>query len=284
VCAETIFLSCGGESGRHLGAIIAPLLIHDLPVTVWWPGDPPFGSPAAHELLEMADRLVVDGSSWSESGLARLGSLARLLADQRLSIFDIALVRQARWREAIASVFDMPAFLPYLRSLRRIAVTYATHDETGDPTATNIVKPVYHVAWLASRLDLSVVRPLEAVPPPKRQPGPRGFAATLRDGRSQVAVVVRPVTSPMPGGTTLRVELLAERRGSELRADVTAEAETVRVHVWQDGVQALDRAFQAPRRTDVDLLAEAIEAGGADPVGHDALRAAGALVGSAATR
>jgi glucose-6-phosphate dehydrogenase assembly protein OpcA len=284
VCAETIFLSCGGESGRHLGAIIAPLLIHDLPVTVWWPGDPPFGSPAAHELLGMADRLVVDGSSWSESGLARLGSLARLLADQRLSIFDIALVRQARWREAIASVFDMPAFLPYLRSLRRIAVTYATHDETGDPTATNIVKPVYHVAWLASRLDLSVVRPLEAVPPPKRQPGPRGFAATLRDGRSQVAVVVRPVTSPMPGGTTLRVELLAERRGSELRADVTAEAETVRVHVWQDGVQALDRAFQAPRRTDVDLLAEAIEAGGADPVGHDALRAAGALVGSAATR
>ena len=41
--------------------------------------------------------------------------------------------------------------------------------------------------------------------------------------------------------TTLRVELLAERRGSELRADVTAEAETVHVRVWQDGVEALDR-------------------------------------------
>jgi len=36
-------------------------------------------------------------------------------------------VRQSRWREAIASIFDDPEFLPYLRSLRRIAVTYGTH-------------------------------------------------------------------------------------------------------------------------------------------------------------
>src|SRR5512146_2919137 len=38
-CSEQIYLRAGGESGRHLAAIIAPLLIHDLPVTVWWPGD-----------------------------------------------------------------------------------------------------------------------------------------------------------------------------------------------------------------------------------------------------
>jgi glucose-6-phosphate dehydrogenase assembly protein OpcA len=279
VCAETIYLTCGGEAGRHLGAVVAPLLIHDLPVTVWWPGDPSFGSAATRDLLTMADRLVVDGSGWSENGLGRVRGLAELLTDRRLTIFDIALVRQARWREAIASVFDTPHFLPYLRSLRRIAVTYATHDETGDPTATNIVKPIYHVAWLASRLGYSVVGPLSAVVPAKRGPARHGFAATVRDGRGPIAVVVRPVTSTMPGGTTLRVELLAERRGSELRADVTAEAETVRVRVWQDGVEALDRAFQAPRRTDVDLLAEAIEAGGADPVAHDAIRMAGSLVG-----
>ena len=82
----------------------------------------------------------------------------------------------------------------------------------------------------------------------------------------------------MPSGTTLRVELLAERRGSELRADVTAEAETVHVRVWHDGVEALDRHFLAPRRTEVDLLAEAIEASGRDPVESGALRAAAALI------
>ena len=87
-------------------------------------------------------------------------------------------------------------------------------------------------------------------------------------------MVIRPVVSSMPAGTTLRVELLCERRGSELRADVTAEAETVHVRVWQDGVEALERHFLAPRRGDVDLLAEAIEAGRRDRVSVGTLRTA----------
>jgi hypothetical protein len=83
----------------------------------------------------------------------------------------------------------------------------------------------------------------------------------------------------MPPGTTLRVELLADRRGSELRTDVTAEAESVHVRVWHDGVEVVDRNFRAARRTDVDLLAEAIESGGHDSVASGALRLAAAITG-----
>ena len=46
-CSELIFLTAGGETGRHLSALVAPLLIHDLPVTVWWPGEPPLGAAPA---------------------------------------------------------------------------------------------------------------------------------------------------------------------------------------------------------------------------------------------
>jgi glucose-6-phosphate dehydrogenase assembly protein OpcA len=291
-CAETIHLIAGGEAGRHLSAIVTPLIIHDLPVTVWWPSEPPFKSRAAHDLLVGADRLVVDGSSWGGDGLERLREMAGQLEETQLAINDFALIRQSRWREAIASIFDDPDFLPYLRSLRRIAVTYATHDETGAPGSTNLVKPLYHVAWLASRLGLRVVRPLAAVSVPashaaRSRPAPgakpvvgRGMSATLSDGRAEVAVVIRPVLSTMPAGTTLRVEMLAERRGSELRADVTAEAETVHVRVWLDGVEAIERRFLAARRGDVDLLAEAIESGGRrDIVAIGSLRAAADLVG-----
>ena len=188
-------------------------------------------------------------------------------------------MRQSRWREAIASTFDTPEFLPYLRSLRRIAVTYATHDETGDPEGTNLVKPVYHVAWLASRLGARVTVPLRArsqaaarakgrrATPRVAAPGgggPQPVAGRLRRARCASdrptwTVVLRPRLSGVPAGTTLRVELLCERRGSELRADVTAEAENVHVRVWQDGVEAMERRYHAPRRTDVDLLAETIE-------------------------
>ncbi|MDQ6793918.1 MAG: glucose-6-phosphate dehydrogenase assembly protein OpcA [Chloroflexota bacterium] len=289
ICAEMIYLTVGGESGRHLPAIVAPLLIHDLPVTIWWPGEPSFGTQQANDILATADRLVVDGSTWSEDGLARLCQLAELLDTTSLAVRDFALVRQSRWREAIASIFDLPEFLPYLRSMRRIAVAYASHDETGVQGSTNVVKPIYHVAWLCSRLNLRVTKPLTPIPgkvaarPAGRtQPSSpptmwRGLAARLSDGRSDVAVVVRPVLSRMPSGTTLRVELLADRRGSELRADVTAEQESVHVRVWVDGIEALDRHFVAPRRTDVDLLAEAIESGGKDPVAVGTLRTAAAL-------
>ena len=151
-CAETIHLTCGGEAGLHLSAIATPLIVHDLPVTVWWPGEPPLKSRSARDLLAEADRLIVDGSSWSGDGLARLREMAELVDTTDLAVSDFALVRQSRWREAIASIFDDPDFLPYLRSLRRIAVTYSTHDEAGAPGSTNLVKPVYHVGWLASRL------------------------------------------------------------------------------------------------------------------------------------
>ena len=305
-CAEQVYVTAGGDAGRHLQAIVAPLLVHDLPVTVWWPGDPPFGTRPARALVGMADRLVVDGSRWSGNGLDRLRALAEL-GRPGLPISDFALMRQARWREAVASIFDREEFLPYLRSLRRVAVTYATRGGPDAEPGTNLVKPIYHVAWLAARLDLRVARPLAHAghhaegggrhaeggdrhaeggdrprpPVPGTRPDPgRGLRARLLSERGgEVEVVVRPVVSAMTGGTTLRVELLAERRGSELRAEVTAEAESVHVRVWQDGVEALDRTLHAARRTDADLLTAAIEASGRDPVAEETLEMAARLAG-----
>ena len=117
------------------------------------------------------------------------------------------------------------------------------------PGSTNVVKPVYHAAWLASRLGMRVVKPLAPSPArpvrraarhAERRPARRRRSAEASGDaagwRTDVAVVVRPVLSAMPPGTTLRVELHAECRGSELRADVTAEQRRVHVRVWQDGV------------------------------------------------
>ena len=284
-CAEAITIVAGGDSGRHLSAIVAPLLVHDLPVTVWWPDEPTFGSRQADDVLALADRLVVDGSRWAGDGLDRLAQLAELASAGRPVVFDFALVRQARWREAIASVFDHPEFLPYLWAIRRVAVTYAAREpDAAGPRGlanANIVKPLYHVGWLASRLGWTVTAPLATVAGPPGRGGDPGaeLVATLRAGRHDVAVVLDPVASDMPPGTTLRVDLVGERRGSELRVEVTAEAEVVRVRAWRDGKAILERAFRAPRRTEVELLMEAVETAGSDPVAAGAIRAAGELVG-----
>ncbi len=300
-CTEVIHLALGGEAGRHLAASVAPLLVHDLPVVVWWPGDPPLGSDQARDLLDLADRLVVDGSRWSGDGLARLAELARLTARGEPSVFDFAVVRQARWREAIAAVFDRSEFLPFLRSIRAIDISYASRTDTPVGT-TNIVKPIYHVAWLASRLGMTVDQPLTPVAAPGAPAGTatvagsalpdlalarpiegRGRTAVLRAGRRSVEVGVHAVASAMPAGTTLRVDIAAERRRSALRARVSAEAEGVRVRAGIDDGPVFDRFYMAPRATDVQLLMAAIESGGHDPVTDDAIRLAGALIGPAVT-
>src|SRR5262245_18083134 len=104
-CSELLYLTCGGESGQHLSGLVAPLLIHDLPVTAWWPNEPHFESVSSTELLGMADRILVDGSGWSGDGLARLADMATLPHRYGVEIADFALIRQARWREALASTF-----------------------------------------------------------------------------------------------------------------------------------------------------------------------------------
>jgi hypothetical protein len=75
------------------------------------------------------------------------------------------------------------------------------------------------------------------------------------------------------------MRIVAERRRSVLRAEVTARPEAVLVHARLDDREAMDRVYHAARRTDADLLAEAIESGGRDPIATAAIAMAAALAG-----
>ena len=270
-CSELVYLTCGGESGQHLSGLVAPLLIHDLPVTVWWPGEPHFESPSARKLLPMADRVLVDGSGWTGDGMAGIAAMAKLPARHDIEIADFAMLRQARWREAIASTFDRPALLPFLGHLDRIEVHYAARD--GAPGTANVVRPMYHVAWLASRLDMAVEEPFRPGTAPWS-----GYTGLLRHGRRRVQVALRPMESEAPRGTTLIVQLHATRSRSQLWVEVTAQADGVVVQASLDGNPMPERRFLAPRKREADLLAETIETAGRDPLAAAVLATAAKLV------
>ncbi len=274
--AETIHVSARGETGRHLASIIVPLLVHDLPVALWWPHDPQFRSHRADRLLSIADRLIVDGSSWSGDGLDRLEAMARMAQGQRLVVADFALLRQARWREALASVYDLPDLRPHLRAVRSITVEYAAPQD-GDPAGlTNIVRPVYHVAWLASRLGMGVVLPLERGADGRR-------TATLRQGDHSVSIELRPVRSELGEGSTVRVEIVSRLRGAELVGDVAASDRAVDVAIHDKGRERVRRTYLAPRLGDVDLLQRALEDSASDSVAVEVLAMAGHLIAAEPT-
>jgi glucose-6-phosphate dehydrogenase assembly protein OpcA len=270
-CAELVYLTAGGETGQHVAGIVSPLLIHDLPVTVWWPGEPRLDSPETADLLEMADRAVVDGSSWSGDGLVRLVATSRLPRRFQVHVCDFAMLRQARWREAIASTFDRPALLPFLGGIRSIAVTYAAHD--GTPATANVVKPLYHVAWLASRLRMTVGSALQQGGAPWA-----GYDGILRHAQREIPYTLKPVESKAPRGTTLSVHIEAERARAKLAVDVTAAAEGVTVRASVDDDPLPERRFRAARQRESDLLASTIEGTADDRISAEALEMAAALV------
>jgi hypothetical protein len=127
--------------------------------------------------------------------------MAHLVDTTGLAVSDFALDRQSRWREAIAAIFDDPDFLPYLRSLRRIAVTYSTHDETGAAGART--SSSRHHAWLACHQGwCAPLHPIGAARPTPRETGADGharpapvrggFDAKLRLRQHDVDLVLRP--------------------------------------------------------------------------------------------
>lgn len=273
VCTETIRLVAGGDAGRHLASIVPPLLIHDLPVAIWWPGDVPFGRPDFSALMAAAvqtDRLVVDGSGWRDDGLAGIRGLARAQAASQIAISDFALMRQSRWRDAIASAFDGPEIGPFLRSIRRVVVEYAA--PPADPARANVVRPLYHAAWIGSRLGWSAESPLALAAGGRRE-------TTLRRPRGHVELALAPIASGLPSGSTTRLVIVAERRRSRLEVDVTARAEAVIVHARRDGGKLFERVHHAARRTDTDLLAEAIESGGRSTLAAATILLAGEIAG-----
>ena len=83
ICYEEVVLTVRGEAAEHLSGIVAPLLIHDLPTHIWWPGDPPFSDPVFDQLVEMGDRLIVDSSDFSDllNGAARRSATTRGVGD-----------------------------------------------------------------------------------------------------------------------------------------------------------------------------------------------------------
>jgi glucose-6-phosphate dehydrogenase assembly protein OpcA len=274
--AETIHIAAHGETGGHLASLIVPLLRHDLPVALWWPSDPMLRSHRADRLLPLADLLIVDGSSWSGDGLDRLADLAHVAHTKSLKVSDFSLLRQARWREALASVYDPPDLQPHLRGVRSIAVEFAVPQEQDPNALTNIVRPVYHVAWLASRLGMTVVEPMKRLSDGRR-------VASLRQGDHPVAVEWRPVCSDLGDGSTVRVEIASRLRAAALLGTVEAGDHTVEVTIYDQGRERVRRTYLAPRLNDVDLLERAVEDSAADPVAVEALEMAGHLIGADTT-
>lgn len=269
-CTELLWIDASGEAGRHLSSIVPQLSLHDLPTLLWWDSQIDPSSRDLRELFRGIDRVMVDGSHQRGIGVDVMRALVKATSGSGVALSDFSLIRQARWREAIASMFDEPEVAPFLQCITEVHASYAAG--SGDKGPVNIVKPTYHLAWLASRLGWSISLPL--------QQGEAGWSGTAMDGARAIQLHLLPIANGERPGTTVGLTLRGERRGESLELVVRADGTTTQSRVSINGTLVKERIFHAARATDAELLSNSLELGEADPIAPAILRTFIALVTS----
>jgi glucose-6-phosphate dehydrogenase assembly protein OpcA len=301
LCHEEVILTVRGERARHLSGIVAPLVIHDLPTDVWWPGDPPFGDPVFEQLVEMADRLIIDSADFGDlsGGYRRLSSVRR-----RSGVIDLAWARLGWWQELTAQFFDAPRFRRYLPNLSRLIIRYAaaertdsvprsttpTADPGGEPDSATrgadagsvapgarapLAQAVLYAGWIATRLGWR----RHSCPQPMHD---GRFGMRLEGRYEMVDLVVEPVVGAgIPAGDLVSVRLrsLGEAGAAEFIIDRAGDEATVATNA--DGMTALLRRVTMEPAREAELLSQLLAGDAVNSVYEDALRAAAILLASA---
>jgi glucose-6-phosphate dehydrogenase assembly protein OpcA len=143
VCAEQVTIHAEGPPARHLESLAGPLLIPDLPVFLWYPGEFSPGSLEFAAMADLADRIIVDSAA-SENHETCLREIAALIEDPEMpAIGDLQWVGLSPWRSLLADTFGAPERAGDLERIESAEVLYAPGGEN---------RALLLVGWLASTL------------------------------------------------------------------------------------------------------------------------------------
>lgn len=260
ICTEQILIKTGGELSQHLARLIQPLLIHDLPVVLWWPDDPSFGTRQFKEVAEIADRLLVDSGSFAEDGTRRLAGLATVVSEG-IVVSDIGWLRLTLWRALLAGLFDHPLLVRELDHIKSVRV-----DVARPGTLFRMAKAVYFCGWLAAMCGWEVARPLQRPTDPD-DPATGSF----RRGKREVRVEIRPVRATVDralraAGSLVRVEVETSRPRAVVRARISRQQDHLLATADWNGAQVARRAGRLEPFDETPFIAEALERPGMDRI------------------
>ena len=161
-CFEQTTILATGSAIRATANIVQPLLKPDLPVYLWWLGDPPDDDSVFNNLVELSNRVVVDSTTFfnPEQDIHTLAILSQTRPD--LAISDLNWGRITLWRQLVAQFFDVMEYRPYLSGVTSIEIEHAvaplatpTLNEQGE-VSPNPARALLLAGWLKDRLGWSL--------------------------------------------------------------------------------------------------------------------------------
>jgi glucose-6-phosphate dehydrogenase assembly protein OpcA len=150
VCGEQVTIEAGGQIVETVASAIAPLLVPDVPVFLWWKDIPHYEDRLFNRMAGMADRLVIDSAAFDhphEDVLRLRGIVAELGRDTRVS--DLNWGRLTAWRTLLASFWDVAEYRPLLDDIDDVTIEYDAPDAAPGEIAP---QALLAAGWLSSRL------------------------------------------------------------------------------------------------------------------------------------
>ena len=153
ICGEQITVEAAGAAVETAATAVAPLLVPDVPVFLWWKDIPHQDGGLFARLAPLADRLVIDSASFDRPH-EDLRHLARLLEGGRLRLSDMNWGRLTSWRSLVAGFWDVADYRASLAQIERVVIEYDPPDLAHEQIAP---KALLALGWVASCLGWEVV-------------------------------------------------------------------------------------------------------------------------------
>ncbi len=271
VCCEQINLTACGDQTNELPSAVAPLLLSDLPVFLWWRAVPQLGDKVFKRLIEISDRVIIDSATFAHT-YGGLISLAVLLRDlpRWTSVTDLNWGRLICWQAMLAGFYDIHSYRPFLDRVIHVTIEYApvkNADETIAPKALLLA------GWLSSRLQWQLLTDATS----------RGWQSALfrlkANGRA-ITVECVPTTHPqVKAGHIAAVTLKTydpQPASFNVRLSETGNRLETEVTIGQE--RHIGRVLAYHRQTETALLIKELEFLGRNRVFEQAVAAAGEMV------
>ncbi|MFL6286648.1 MAG: glucose-6-phosphate dehydrogenase assembly protein OpcA [Pyrinomonadaceae bacterium] len=152
ICGEQITIEAEGAAVENVSTAVAPLLVPDVPVFLWWKDIPHEEDKLFDRLSAMADRVVIDSASFDRPHEDLL-RLAEVLSGGHMHLSDLNWGRLTSWRSLVASFWDVSDYRDSLAHVERIQIEYDPPDRAHESVAP---KALLALGWIVSCLGWDV--------------------------------------------------------------------------------------------------------------------------------
>jgi glucose-6-phosphate dehydrogenase assembly protein OpcA len=270
VCGEQVTIEAAGVAVETVASAIAPLLVPDVPVFLWWKDIPHYEDKLFSRMTKMSDRVVIDSSCFDHpyEDLQRVHKIIKE-HPQFMSASDLNWGRLTAWRTLIASFWDVPDYHSYLNRLERIVIEYDPPDLAPGEIAP---KALLIVGWLSSRLGWSVEKMGE-----RESEGAAVFQLSAGERKLSVEVRANP-RSGQGDGMLVSLMLLAATAGAEFHVALSDDRRKLVTEARIDGQRAVGRVLSYEQKSEGQRLSRELSLLKRDLVYEQALSCAAQLI------